>query len=68
MPHEIKLFQVARMADQLNALLLAMKFAADNLDTTDMNTLFTLALDLAGEPAVWLLEEESQRSAAEVRL
>lgn len=66
MSHEIELFQAARKADQLSALLVAMRSVADGLDSTDMNTLLTLATDLAGETAVWLLEEDARRGAAEV--
>ncbi|WP_447880540.1 hypothetical protein [Serratia fonticola] len=53
--------EACRQADQLNALLLAMNIGADELDITDLNTLVTLAVDLAGGPACWLMEEQRRR-------
>ncbi|QQU53725.1 hypothetical protein [Serratia liquefaciens] len=61
MSHETSLPEVSRQADQLNALLLAMSIGADEIDITDMNTLVTLAIDLAGGPACWLMEEQRRR-------
>lgn len=63
MSHEITLSKASRQADQLNALLMAMNAAVGELDTVDMSTLITLALDLSGDPACWLLEEQSHREA-----
>ncbi|HIE3985875.1 TPA: hypothetical protein ACXNHL_002655 [Serratia marcescens] len=63
MSHDITLSKASRQADQLNALLVAMNLAASEIDDTDMSTLLTLALDLAGGPACWLLEEQCQREA-----
>ncbi|HEM7577726.1 TPA: hypothetical protein U2J86_004764 [Serratia marcescens] len=63
MSHDITLSKASRQADQLNALLVAMNLAASEIDDTDMSTLLTLALDLAGSPACWLLEEQCQREA-----
>ncbi|MBH2951218.1 hypothetical protein I5Q45_19390 [Serratia marcescens] len=61
MSHETSLPEISRQADQLNALLVAMNIGADDLDITDMNTLVTLAVDLAGGPACWLMEEQRRR-------
>ncbi|AYO37201.1 MULTISPECIES: hypothetical protein [Serratia] len=61
MSHENGLSEACKQADQLNALLVAMTLASDELDTTDLQTLVTLAFDLAGGPACWLLEEQHRR-------
>ncbi|WP_447873885.1 hypothetical protein [Serratia fonticola] len=58
--------EACRQADQLNALLLAMNIGADELDITDLNTLVTLAVDLAGGPACWLMEEQCRREGKDV--
>ena len=58
--------EACRQADQLNALLLAMNIGADELDITDLNTLVTLAVDLAGGPACWLMEEQRRREGKNV--
>ncbi|MFV8906880.1 hypothetical protein ABQ333_16680 [Serratia fonticola] len=58
--------EACRQADQLNALLLAMSIGADELDITDLNTLVTLAVDLAGGPACWLMEEQRRREGKDV--
>lgn len=58
--------EAVRQADQLNALLLAMNIGADELDITDLNTLVTLAVDLAGGPACWLMEEQRRREGKDV--
>ncbi|MBE0149623.1 hypothetical protein [Serratia sp. PL7] len=58
--------EACRQADQLNALLLAMNIGADELDITDLNTLVTLAVDLAGGPACWLMEEQRRREGENV--
>lgn len=58
--------EACRQADQLNALLLAMNIGADELDITDLNTLVTLAVDLAGGPACWLMEEQRRREGKDV--
>lgn len=58
--------EACRQADQLNALLLAMNIGADELDITDLNTLVTLAVDLAGGPACWLMEEQRRREDKDV--
>ncbi|HBE9081113.1 TPA: hypothetical protein KNG84_003450 [Serratia fonticola] len=66
MSHENGLPEACRQADQLNALLLAMNIGADELDITDLNTLVTLAVDLAGGPACWLMEEQRRREGKDV--
>ncbi|WP_419236595.1 hypothetical protein [Serratia fonticola] len=58
--------EACRQADQLNALLLAMNIGADELDITDLNTLVTLAVDLAGGPSCWLMEEQRRREGKDV--
>ncbi|HHQ6589354.1 hypothetical protein AAH211_01875 [Serratia fonticola] len=58
--------EACRQADQLNALLLAMNIGADELDITDLNTLVTLAVDLVGGPACWLMEEQRRREGKDV--
>lgn len=63
MAHEITLSKASRQADQLSALLIAMSTAVSELEATEMSALITLALDLAGGPARWLLEEQCQREA-----
>lgn len=60
------LLEACRQVDQLNALLLAMNIGADELDITDLNTLVTLAVDLAGGPACWLMEEQRRREGKDV--
>jgi hypothetical protein len=66
MSRENGLPEACRQADQLNALLLAMNIGADELDITDLNTLVTLAVDLAGGPACWLMEEQRRREGKDV--
>lgn len=66
MSHKDSLPEMSKQADQLNALLVAMNIGADDLDITDLNTLVTLALDLAGGPACWLMEEQRRREGKNV--
>jgi len=61
MLHENGLSEACEQLDQLNALLVAMNLASEELDPTDLRTLVTLAFDLVGGPACWLLEEQQRR-------
>jgi len=58
--------EACRQAEQLNALLVVMNIGADELDITDLNTLVTLAIDLAGGSSCWLMEEQRRREGKDV--
>lgn len=64
MNHAQDLNKATKKADQLCALLHFIVNSGSDLGTVDLNTILTLALDLSGEPACWLLEEQSQREGA----
>lgn len=56
--------KATKKADQLCSLLHFIVHSGSDLGSVELNTLLTLALDLSGEPAYWLLEEQSQREGA----
>lgn len=51
---------IAMCTDQLNALLVAMDAAIDELDPVDLKTLLSLALDLVVKQADWFTEQETR--------
>lgn len=64
MSHPQDLNRVTKKADQLCVLLHFIVNSGGELSSQDLNVLTSLALDLSGEPACWLLEEQSQREGA----
>ncbi|AIA47157.1 MULTISPECIES: hypothetical protein [Serratia] len=61
MSHAQGLKKATKKADQLCSLLHLIVHSGGDLGSVELNTLLTLALDLSGEPACWLLEEQQLR-------
>lgn len=64
MSQDISLAEAAKRAYQVEVICRMLKISADELQASDLQVVAELASKLAGNVAVWLLEEEVKRKGA----
>ncbi|MFU2315671.1 hypothetical protein [Rahnella sp. PCH160] len=67
MSHEITIQQAADRADQANVTLLMLRRSIEDMDTSEIETAVNLAQGLIDYVSAWLIEEQSQREAADAK-